>query len=358
MITIFTPSFADSDNTNGQNLTVKEIVHRLPPDEYKVILLSQGSPDTRILARQNTVLLPWSRHGNTARWLVSLLRSHVDIYFFPREGPLDSLFLRVRRLLGLNIALVTYIVMVLDEMPVTDTMERSILQADQVVGNSLYVAKTVQDRFGVVAGTICDGVTRNIFYPSVECDRPSSRLTVLYAGSFQARKRVDLVVQEAAKWPDVEFRLAGKGEEEKKCRSLTRDLGCNNVTFVGHLSQPALAREMRQADVFLFPSILEGHPQVLLQAAACGLPAVAMDCYHPDYVVHGQTGFLVESGEELSGKLALLLRDSSLRRSMSAAAAEHARKFDWDHVAGQWQQEFQSVAERRRRSHVDGRRHP
>jgi glycosyltransferase involved in cell wall biosynthesis len=47
---------------------------------------------------------------------------------------------------------------------------------------------------------------------------------------------------------------------------------------------------MRKADVFLFPSVLEGHPQVLGQAAACGLPAVAMDLYRPDYIVSGKRG--------------------------------------------------------------------
>jgi len=358
MITIFTPSFADAENTNAQNLTTKEIVSRLPSDQYKVILLSQGSPDSRILARKNTELLQWSRHGNTARWLTSVLLSRIDIYFFPRESPLDALFLRLRRFLGLEVALVTYIVMALDEIAVAETMKRAIVEADHVVGNSLYVAKTVQDRFRVVTGTIYGGVRRDLFYPAVGRDRPSSKLTVLYAGSFQARKRVNLVIHEAAKWPLVDFRLIGKGEEEEKCRLLARDLGCRNVTFVGHLSQQALADEMRHADLFLFPSVLEGHPQVLVQAAACGLPAIAMDVYHPDYVVNGETGFLVESGEALTRKLSLLLRDSALRRSMSEAAIEHARKFDWDNVTEQWQRVFQSVVrERPRGSHVRNIRH-
>ena len=63
---------------------------------------------------------------------------------------------------------------------------------------------------------------------------------------------------------------------------------CRNVSFLGHLPLPQLGEEMRRADVFLFPSILEGHPQVLGQAAACGLPAIAMNVYHPEYVLHGK----------------------------------------------------------------------
>ncbi|MBZ5653922.1 MAG: glycosyltransferase family 4 protein [Acidobacteriia bacterium] len=347
MLTVFTPSFADEANTNAQNLTVKEIVSRLPPDRFRVILLSQGSPDPRIAARQNTELLRWSRHGNTARWLTRVLLSKIDIYFFPREGPLDRLFLFLRRSLGLPITLVTYIVMALDEIPVTATLTRAIREADHVVGNSSHVAKTVEDRFGVAAGTICDGVSREVFYPPAELGRRRSKITVLYAGSFQARKRVDLVIREAAQWPDVDFRLAGKGEEEGRCRALVSDLACDNVTFVGHLSQQALAQEMRQADLFLFPSVREGHPQVLVQAAACGLPVIAMDLYKPDYVVSDETGYLVKSDDELSHKVRLLLTDQDLRLRMSAAAARHALQFDWDRVTRDWERVFTKASGKR-----------
>ncbi len=351
MITIFTPSFADVANTNAQNLTAKEIVSRLPADRFRVVLLGEGAPDPRILARENTEILPWSQHGNTARWLMHVLLSKIDIYFFPRQGPLDTLFLFCRRSLNLPVALVTYIVMALDEIAVGPTMTRSIREADCVVGNSRFVAQTVQDRFGVATGTIHSGIKRELFHPPTEARGPGSKLTVFYAGSFQTRKRVDVVIREAANWPSVEFRLVGKGEEEDKCRALVNELRCRNVTFVGHLSQPQLAEEMRKADVFLFPSVLEGHPQVLGQAAACGLPAVAMEKYRPDYVVNGETGYLVESDSELSQKLGALLSDRDLRLRMSASAARHALQFDWDKVARDWETVFVEAVGKRRKKH-------
>ena len=77
---------------------------------------------------------------------------------------------------------------------------------------------------------------------------------------------------------------------------------------------------MRSADLFLFPSVLEGHPQVLGQAAACGLPVVAMNLYRPDYVVDGETGFLAESETEFVAKVDALVGSRELRERMSAAA--------------------------------------
>ena len=348
MITIFTPSFADEANTNAQNLTVKEVVSRLPPDRFRVLMLGDGAPDPRIRARENTVILRCGRHGNTARWLTRVLLSKIDIYFFPRQGPLDKLFLFFRRSLGLPVELVTYIVMSLEELALGPTATRSIREADYVFGNSRYVSQTIKDRFGIPAGTIFDGVNRELFHPPIQGRRSESKLTVLYAGSFQARKRVSVVIREAANWPSVEFRLAGKGEEEERCRSLANSLDCRNVAFLGHLSQQALAEEMRKANVFLFPSVLEGHPQVLVQAASSGLPAVAMQKYRPDYVVHGETGYLVESESELSQKLGLLLSDQNLRLGMSAAAVRHAMQFDWDKVAQDWRAVFEKAAGKRR----------
>ena len=140
-----------------------------------------------------------------------------------------------------------------------------------------------------------------------------STVTVLYAGSFQRRKRPDVLISEAQSWPNVRFRMVGEGEELKPCMALAEQLSCSNVTFLGHLPQAKLAEEMRNADIFLFPSLVEGHPQVLGQAAACGLPCIAMDCYHPDYVVHGETGFLCSDFDDLSSAGGSFWNDFGLR---------------------------------------------
>src|SRR6266852_2440445 len=85
MINIFTPSFADEADTNAQNLTVKEIVARLCPDRFRVMMCCEGLPDPRISARRNTKLLRWQRHGNTPRALLHLLVESPEIFFFPLD---------------------------------------------------------------------------------------------------------------------------------------------------------------------------------------------------------------------------------------------------------------------------------
>jgi len=356
-ITIFTPSDASAGNTNAQNLTVKEIVARLPEEQFHVTMLCDGdAPDPRLSARKNTRLVGWMKHGNTVRLLGRCLVPPPDIYFFPRIGPLDRIFLDVRKRMGLRTALITYIVMAMDEVTSRGLVGRSVMEGDRVLGNSKYVVETIRRVFGVEASPIYDGIDRRYYFPAKGQDRAedkeeqpteNSAPVVLYAGSLQPRKRVELLIREAARLPAVQFRVAGKGETEKQCRELAQQLGCRNVSFLGHLSSEKLGEEMRRADIFFFPSILEGNPQVLLQASACGLACVAMELYRSDYVVDGSTGFLARSDAELSNSLNRLAGDALLRRSFGAAAVRHVSQFDWDVIARQWAEVFQEAVAKR-----------
>jgi glycosyltransferase involved in cell wall biosynthesis len=293
-------------------------------------------------------LVPYGKHGNTLRLLKHCFFPSPDIYFFPRFGPLDRAFFDLRKCLPIHTTLITYVVMMMDEVTGTGVVSRSVMEADVVCANSKYVSGTVRERFGVESITVYDGVDRRFFFPppAGRTALPSA-VTVLYAGSLQARKRVELVIEQAARWPTVQFRIAGRGVTEDGCKALTERLGCKNVSFLGHLDPAALGEEMRQADVFLFPSILEGHPQVLIQAAASGLPIIAMNLYHPDYVVDGLNGFLVESDVELAERLDSLLYDPELRQSMASAGVQHSKNFEWDRIVRQWADIFREAAARR-----------
>jgi glycosyltransferase involved in cell wall biosynthesis len=339
MITVFTPSFADESNTNAQNLTVKEIVARMDPSRFRVVMLGGGAADPRIAARPNTRILRWEKRGNTARILWHIVCHIPDVYFFPREGPLDAVFLSARAKLHWKSALVTYVVSGgLEQETKRPILRRAIRECDVVGANSRHMSETVARLGGRNVRTVYDGIDRRYYYPAAEPRDEAGWPRVLFAGSFRQYKRADLVVREAAKHPDWEFRLAGMGEEQGACERLAEELNSSNVAFVGHLNAAQLGEEMRRARIFFFPSELEGHPQVLGQAAACGLPCVARSLYHPDYVVDGVTGLLVSSDEQMSEALGRLIGDRDLRIRMSSAAIKHAEKFDWDRITEQWQQ--------------------
>ena len=92
MIKIFTPSFADSNNINAQNLTVKQIVSRLDPKKFHVTLYYADNIDFNLKSRPNTVFLKWFKHYNTILFFLHHLFHSYDIFFYPRYTHLENIF--------------------------------------------------------------------------------------------------------------------------------------------------------------------------------------------------------------------------------------------------------------------------
>jgi glycosyltransferase involved in cell wall biosynthesis len=98
------------------------------------------------------------------------------------------------------------------------------------------------------------------------------------------------------------------------------------------------------SSILLFPPTEpEGHPRVVLEAMAAGLPVVATDRGAiRDTVVHGETGFVLDDAdpEELADRVLALLRDDDLRERMSRAARErylaHFTQARADEVLAEW----------------------
>src|SRR5205085_11460375 len=102
------------------------------------------------------------------------------------------------------------------------------------------------------------------------------------------------------------------------------------------------------SDIFLFPSRWEGSPKVILEAAACGVPVIARRDYQPEGVIHGKTGLLGSSDDELLVHLKRLISDTDLRREMGKAGRVHVEQFDWEPIVRRWEEVFVKLVARRR----------
>jgi len=88
-----------------------------------------------------------------------------------------------------------------------------------------------------------------------------------------------------------------------------------------------------RAHLSAVPSIREGYGIVVIEANACGTPAIGWDVPGlRDSIVDGKTGILVPFGdvEKFGKQIALYLKDSAARERMSAAAVEWAKQHSWD----------------------------
>ncbi|MDT8376827.1 MAG: glycosyltransferase family 4 protein [Mariprofundaceae bacterium] len=82
------------------------------------------------------------------------------------------------------------------------------------------------------------------------------------------------------------------------------------------------------ADIFCLPSYREGFGSVIIEAAACGVPAIGSNIYGiSDAICDGETGLLFEAGsvDELSRAIERMVSDPEQRRAMGEAALKRAR---------------------------------
>jgi glycosyltransferase involved in cell wall biosynthesis len=138
--------------------------------------------------------------------------------------------------------------------------------------------------------------------------------------------------------------IAGGGQLESELRRLSTDLGLvSRVRFLGFA--PNVCRLMQAADAFVLCSRWEGLPMALLEAAACGLPAVATNVPGTrEAVVDGETGFLAVAGsaEALQSEMTRMMRlTPQERRAMGERARELVEEhFSLDKVLDRWEQHY------------------
>lgn len=170
------------------------------------------------------------------------------------------------------------------------------------------------------------------------------RLIFLYAGRLVPYKLPDLAVLAFAERPELRkhrLRIVGAGPEQPRLEKMVTDYGLKDcVDFVGRLSQGEVADEMRQADVFLFPSIRELGAGVVIEALACGLPCIVADYGGPGGLVNDSRGRKVPLGDRAAmtqGFADAALELANDRRALDEMSIEAARyaehAFTWDKKA-------------------------
>ncbi len=154
--------------------------------------------------------------------------------------------------------------------------------------------------------------------------------TVLYAGRLTAEKGLRHLIEALASvTTDWRLIVAGDGPEREACQALTRQLSiADKVEFTGWLSGREVAQRMDECAVVAFPSLWpEPFGRIGPEAYRHGRPVVGYATGGiPEWLAHGQTGYLVEPGNirALAERLQALLESPSLCTQMGQAARQVA----------------------------------
>jgi GalNAc-alpha-(1->4)-GalNAc-alpha-(1->3)-diNAcBac-PP-undecaprenol alpha-1,4-N-acetyl-D-galactosaminyltransferase len=173
-------------------------------------------------------------------------------------------------------------------------------------------------------------------------ERDGSRRSLITVGRLAPEKGLDVLLSAfsrvAGAFPDWTLIVLGEGPERARLSELAERLGISDrVSFAGWIREPgdALAR----ADLFVMSSRYEGFPNALLEAMACGLPAIATESLGAREIITPDIdGVLVpvDSVSELEAALRELMSDDAARRRLSRAARAVSRRFSLEAVVRQW----------------------
>jgi glycosyltransferase involved in cell wall biosynthesis len=97
-------------------------------------------------------------------------------------------------------------------------------------------------------------------------------------------------------YPDLVYLIAGKGPDRERLEDKAAHLGISDhVVFAGYVPESEKADHFRLADAYVMPSEGEGFGLVILEALACGVPAIGSTSDGTSEALqHGRFGSVVE----------------------------------------------------------------
>lgn len=245
-------------------------------------------------------------------------------------------------------------------------------QADAILGCSEYVTGNIRARFPQYAdrcATVFNAVDAKEFSPNGCGSNGSIGRRVVFVGRISPEKGLHVLLDAfervAALRSDSSLEIIGpewvapmdfiialsddlrvqglkrfykKSSYLEYLRSRTHGPLQGRVSFVSRLPHSRLVQHLREADLFVQPSVWgEPFPLSVLESLAAGLPVVASRVGGlPEMVEDGRTGFLVEpdSPSALAEALLRLLNDRDLARAMGRAGRKRVEQmFSWESVA-------------------------
>lgn len=168
---------------------------------------------------------------------------------------------------------------------------------------------------------------------------PCDGITILFVGTICVRKGAHLLLDYWAR-SKLRGRLVLAGAIEPAIENACADLlARDDVKVLNYVSD--VGALYRSADIFAFPTLEEGGPQVIYEACGCALPVITTPMGAGRIAVNNKEGFVL-APYDASGWISamqVLAEDLPRRLTMGRAARESAEFFRWDLVSARRKQQ-------------------
>ncbi len=184
---------------------------------------------------------------------------------------------------------------------------------------------------------------------------PEEGLKVLYVGRVDPDKKVGSAIEAFGKalkdLPDkTKMVVVGDGVDRLRLEKYVLEAGLSEyVMFLGRVLPPDLYEVYKIGDVFATASEIETQGIVLIEAAATGLPLIAVNKGAVSEVcLTGKNGYLCEPGniDEISKAMISILSDEKLRKKFSDGSIEIASEHDLEKTLDKFINIYNKVQEK------------
>ncbi len=209
-------------------------------------------------------------------------------------------------------------------------------QADAIVCESQHFKKQLTD-FGLPGELIFvvpNGIDLDLFKPTDssslrnKLDLSKNHKIFITIGSLINRKGhiylLEAVPQIINLFNNAHFIIVGEGELRNFIEDKINHLKISSyVTLAGYQKPSTIAEWLNIADVFILTSLLEGNPNVILEAMACGIPVISTSVGGIEAMIQdGENGFLIppKSSNSLAEQVIKILQSDKLKINMGQKA--------------------------------------
>lgn len=177
---------------------------------------------------------------------------------------------------------------------------------------------------------------------------------LLYIGSAYPHKNLERLINafgEVKKdYPQLQLVLGGKNnffyERLKQMINESENLSAvkASMVFTDYLTDQKLACLYKNAELYVFPSLIEGFGLPALEAQVHGLPVISSQaaCL-PEILGDSAIYFDPENTAQMAEKISLALASADVRAELISQGRENIKKYSWSKMAEKIQQQYQSV---------------
>jgi len=220
--------------------------------------------------------------------------------------------------------------------------------ADAINVTTERMAEDLRTRFAaeLKVNVVPNYVDTTVFRPYK--DRGEPEFDLLFIGRLSSEKNVAGILKAIEPLKDVTIGIVGDGSLKRVLQEEFAGMG-DRIAWLGNIPNSQLPSIINRSRVFILASFYEGHPKVLIEAMACGVPVIGTDAPGIREILHhDENGILSGAApEEIRSSIMRVMDDLILQKRLGKNAQAYVeRHFSLEKIQRKELEIIKRVAER------------